>query len=375
MRKKTHEEYVAELEIKNPDVKVIGQYAGSEVKIMHQCLKHDIYWETKPNNVLQGKGCKECQKEKSKEKRVKSHEQYVLDVFVKNPIIEVIDKYIDKNTPILHRCTIHDVYWYASPTNILAGKGCRQCMREKIGNALVKSHSTYVSELKIKNPSIEVVEEYINISTPITHHCLIHDIYWKIAPHNALNGQRCIECKKENLRQSFVKSHSQYVDEVALINPDIEVVGKYMNAKTPILHRCKIDGCEWMCIPNNVLYRQCSCPQCNESSGERQIRQWLEKHSIYYIYQKSFVDCCDIKSLPFDFYLPEYNICVEYDGIHHFEPIDFAGEGKEWAENQFEYIQKHDKIKTEYCKNNNIKLLRIPYYKNVEEELNNFLFI
>lgn len=79
--------------------------------------------------------------------------------------------------------------------------------------------------------------------------------------------------------------------------------------------------------------------------------------------------------LPFDFYLPEYNLCIEYDGEQHFKPVDFANKGREWADKQFEIRRTCDEIKTEYCKKNNIKLLRIPYFKNIEEELNIFLFI
>ena len=99
---------------------------------------------------------------------------------------------------------------------------------------------------------------------------------------------------------------------------------------------------------------------------------WLDKNNIFYEPQMRFDDCCDIKTLPFDFYIPSLKIAIEYDGKQHFEPIEYFG-GKE----SFEILQKHDAIKNEYCKNNGISLLRIPYYKynNIEEELNNFLFI
>ena len=77
------------------------------------------------------------------------------------------------------------------------------------------------------------------------------------------------------------------------------------------------------------------------------------------------------KTLPFDFYIPDLNICIEYDGEQHFEPVDFGGKGKEYAEKRFKAQQKRDNIKTEYCKNNNIKLIRIPYWEfdNVENIL------
>lgn len=61
---------------------------------------------------------------------------------------------------------------------------------------------------------------------------------------------------------------------------------------------------------------------------------------------------------------------MEYDDRQHFEPIEHFG-GVE----AFNRTVKHDKMKNKYCVDNGISLLRIPYYKNVEEELNNFLFI
>lgn len=143
----------------------------------------------------------------------------------------------------------------------------------------------------------------------------------------------------------------------------------YVSANIPILHKCLIDGYEWSVSPSNLLSGH-GCPKCNDSKGEKQVSLWLDNHHILYEKQKRFKDCCNIKPLPFDFYLPKQNICIEYDGEQHFKPKDHFG-----GQNGFEKRVKNDNIKNEYCKKNGISLLRIPYYKNVEEELNNFLFI
>lgn len=69
--------------------------------------------------------------------------------------------------------------------------------------------------------------------------------------------------------------------------------------------------------------------------------------------------------------MPDYNIAIEYDGKQHFEDVYFGGK-----ESTLDYVKSNDKIKTEYCKNNNIKLIRIPYteLKNIntilEQEIN-----
>lgn len=299
----------------------------------------------------------------------KTHEEYVEELKIKNPTVEVVGKYVGFKTKIMHHCLIHDVHWEAYPGNVIKGKGCKECMKEKVSSRLVKSHEQYVSDLSIKNPSIEVVDEYINALSPIKHHCLIHDVYWEASPANALNGQGCPECKKDKLQNAFSKEHDQYVIDVSLINPDIEVVGRYINAKTPILHRCKLDGNEWYAQPDNILAGR-GCPQCKESNGERHIRLWLDNNDISYIQEKSFNDCRDKQPLPFDFYLPDYNACIEYQGQQHYHVVDIFGD-----EETFNLQQKHDNIKKEYCETNNIKLLCIPYYEDVDEQLNNFLFI
>jgi very-short-patch-repair endonuclease len=97
-------------------------------------------------------------------------------------------------------------------------------------------------------------------------------------------------------------------------------------------------------------------------SGELYIENVLDKNKIEYNKQHTFLDCnnqrqgSSCKKLPFDFYLPKYNCCIEYDGEQHFKPKKFFG-----GEEGFLRRQQLDKIKDQYCKDNGIKLIRIPY--------------
>ena len=261
MKKKTHEEYVEELKVKNPTVEVVGEYVNAQTKIMHHCLKHDVYWEALPGNALAGKGCKECMKEKNRNKFIKSHDTYVQQVKDMSPHIDILDEYIDSETPILHRCNKHHVDWMAYPGNILRGYGCKECGLEKISDKTRKKHEDYVKELSIKNPNIMVLEDYINGHTPILHKCMKHDISWKIAPTGALAGHGCPECHKEKMRQNLAISQEEYIEKVTHINPNVEVLGEYVNTITPILHKCKIHNVEWMTSPNTILLG-CGCYRC-----------------------------------------------------------------------------------------------------------------
>ena len=75
--------------------------------------------------------------------------------------------------------------------------------------------------------------------------------------------------------------------------------------------------------------------------------------------------------MKFDFYLPDYNAIIEYDGEQHFMPVDFANKGAELATNSYNKNLKRDEIKNKYCKDNDIRLIRIPYYEydNIESIL------
>ena len=104
------------------------------------------------------------------------------------------------------------------------------------------------------------------------------------------------------------------------------------------------------------------CPLCNESKGENKIAIYLDDNNIVYNRQHKFDRCMNKRKLPFDFYLPDYNICIEYDGRHHYESIDYWG-----GDVKLKYTKNNDEIKNNYCKKYNIPILRIPYTMSIEE--------
>lgn len=102
--------------------------------------------------------------------------------------------------------------------------------------------------------------------------------------------------------------------------------------------------------------RGAGCPTCNASKGELKIRQILEDNSVDFETQKKFDGCVDKRPLKFDFYLPMHNLCVEYDGILHYKAVEYFG-----GQEHLEEAQMKDNIKNDFCKENGIRLLRIPY--------------
>ena len=116
-----------------------------------------------------------------------------------------------------------------------------------------------------------------------------------------------------------------------------------------------------------------SCGCRYQSKWEMFIGGYLNLLNITFQPQKRFDDCRNKKqsdTLPFDFYLPDYNICIEYDGEHHFHPMEMWG-----GYDKFVIYKENDNIKNEYCKNHNITLLRLPYTLSKEDIKNEILNI
>jgi len=98
------------------------------------------------------------------------------------------------------------------------------------------------------------------------------------------------------------------------------------------------------------------------SFGEKIIYDYLIDKKIKFSYNKSLLDCKNESKLRFDFYLPEKNICIEFDGIQHFKSVEFFG-----GDVEFQKVRLRDEIKNIFCNQKNIKLIRLPYFlKKIE---------
>ena len=128
---------------------------------------------------------------------------------------------------------------------------------------------------------------------------------------------------------------------------------------------CEKHG-EFLQTPYNHGVLGFGCPACTASRGENKIRTFLITKSIEFTQNKTFPMCKHKKLLPFDFYLPEYNMIIEYDGKQHYEAVDHFG-----GEEYFKTIKMRDGIKNEYCRKENIRLIRIGYkeYDSIENIL------
>ena len=126
---------------------------------------------------------------------------------------------------------------------------------------------------------------------------------------------------------------------------------------------------------NNINNRgdSLNCVNCVCSKGEQRINEWLKNNSINFIPQKTFNNLVGLNNgnLSYDFYLPDYNLLIEYQGEQH----EHFVKGFQKSIKNFEKQLEHDRRKRQYAINNNIELLEIWYwdYDNIENILSNKL--
>ena len=173
----------------------------------------------------------------------------------------------------------------------------------------------------------------------------------------------CPDCKKENGRGRRIYD-LKYIQDIAKYNNCKCISTKYKGLDNRYDFICENNNhftTTLRMLVNDNKKVWCNCKLCNPkriSKAEDIIADYLNENNIFYITEKRFDDCKSDKNRPlrFDFYLPDYNICIEYDGKHHYEPIKYFG-----GEIVYERTIVNDVLKNKYCEDNNIKLIRIPY--------------
>lgn len=273
-------------------------------------------------------------------------------------LVKVIGEYKGGYELIKCQCLFCNKEWTTKAANIMYGRGCSECGAKRSISKRTMTHERFVSMMAEKNPDIEVIGKYYNSCTKIKVKCKKCNCKWEQTPNNLTSkSSGCPNCRYDKVALKLKKAQEDFVKELAKIHPTIELVGEYKNNKTKTKFRCLHCGCEWFANPHDIVNgQQSSCPHCRKSKGENAIKDFLNDNKIQFETQKAFENCRNKRLLKFDFYLPDYNMCIEYQGAQHYKSVDYFG-GIE----HFEESQKRDNIKRDFCKSNGISLLEIPY--------------
>lgn len=314
-----------------------------------------------------GHGCKYCGLEKSGNARRKDLSEYNGKELAESKGFEYVGmSRHDKKVWVQFVCPKHRQYGvqempYNNMKRVVVG--CQHCIGRNDDENIV------LAEMYAANPYIELLEPYQGRAKRIKMKCTKHNVESTKTPYEVVCGKGCYLCGLEKLSVRQRKPEDEFVKELHDKYPNIDLVSGY-TAKTEYADfYCNICKASWTDIADYVSRR--GCPRCNGASVESQIGEILQQYKINYIPQYSFNDCRDQRALPFDYYIPDCNVLIEYDGEQHYKPRNFGGISDEEAKENFKITQFHDKIKTEYCINNNIPLIRIPYWEknNLENVL------
>lgn len=241
--------------------------------------------------------------------------------------------------------------------------GCPYCSGRK--------KTTEEIQNEIKNEDVVLISEYMGNEKPIKCKCKKCNYEWITQPKVLItNGAGCPKCGRKKANINEMKSMDGFIKELYQVNPDIEIIGEYKGTHRRIKCRCKKDGYIWEGNPARMLRREAGCPLCNISLGEKHLLETLDKIGVTYISQYP-IDVGAKREYRFDAYDNLHKIAFEYNGEQHYRPVDFAGKGKDWAENEFKRVQLRDKNKINYCVKNSITLVIVPYWE--KENMENFI--
>ena len=124
-----------------------------------------------------------------------------------------------------------------------------------------KTHEQFIEEMKIKHPNIKVVSTYINRRTKVTCECLVCNNQWNTLPSVLLRGCGCSACGVEKLRNKRLSNTEEFLEKLASVNSNVELLLEYISAKEKVTCKCKVCGNEFKMAPNSLLSGR-SCPKC-----------------------------------------------------------------------------------------------------------------
>jgi len=327
------------------------EYKSAKEKVIITCPDHEEFLQT-PDIHLQGHGCTKC----SKVPRYNNSEwiEYAKKIHGnKYDYSKVV--YINNRTKIDIICKEHGVF-SQRPANHIKGKNCPKCTGHYMDQKFFIEKAKDIYKDKSSNPLYDYsLVDYKDSSTYVTIICHKRDSKtgeehgeFSKTPNKHLTGQGCPLCGNESGGLKNRLSNKEFLNR-AFPN-EYEYLSNYKTAKTKIHIKCKKCGHKfWQNAFSHLS--GCGCPVCNESKLEKEVTRYLIKHNIRHTKQKRF-KWLGRQSL--DFYLPDFNIVIECQGIQHFEPKDFFG-----GDNGLSEIVERDNKKLKKCLNENIEMIYV----------------
>jgi len=287
-----------------------SEYLGSKKPIVVHCVSHGKY-TTKPCYLMRGaKGCIGCSSKFSKDYFIKLAKEQHGDRYSYDKVI-----FRNVDTPVTITCREHGDFKVKPYNHYKLGTNCPACAQSES----VMDEGTFLEQAKLVHGDKYC---YGNVSfkgytKAVTLGCPKHGYFYQKARVH-LNGSGCPTCHRESTKKTL----GEFIQDAQQVHGYIYNYDKveYVNNKTPITVVCKKHG-PFKTIPNRHVSQKQGCPRCRESLGERQIAHILDINGIEFRREYKF----DGSLYRYDFFLPKFEILIEFHGIQHYEPVERFG--------------------------------------------------
>ena len=339
-------------------------YKGVDYAITISCPFHGDFQKT-PYNFLKGQECEYCKRfEEMKRKAVSKYGS-------KFDYSKAKKYYFDRYSKVQIKCFKHGEFNISFDEHLNKTLcGCPECGKEEGSRKKIKTTAShYTDDLKKKyGDKFDYSKvEYKGLTVPITIICKKCGKVMRRMPFSHLS---CIDCSSKER----AKTTEQFIEDAKKIHGDAfdYSLVNYINVKTQIKLICKKCGEVINKYPNELLAGK-GCRNCKIYKGERKIKLWLEHNNITYTRNKDYSKLKDTNPLSYDFYLKDYNMLIEYNGIQHYEFKPYFHK----TLHDFHKQLHHDWLKRKYALKNGYKLLTIPYWEinNIEKILSENLVV
>lgn len=327
--------------LKETDIQRVSDFVNQTTEMTWQCLKEDCgkTWEARCYKILNlNNTCKHCGS-----KRITNE---IIDQRLLGRNIFRVDDYQGAVTKINFKCECGKT-WLAKPKTIINdNRGCSKCSKkERITNETIDAY--------LVDKSIRRLDEYKGKNGLYAKwECLIHKGYiWSAPTSHVMRGYGCRKCGSKPL------ATNESIDE-RIVGREFIRIDDVIDCKTKIKWKCLIDGDTWEATPNSIL-RGSGCPSCKHKN-ETRIRMYLKEK-----YGSEEANRLTLNTNGRKYFIDFVvrGVFIEYNGEQHYSSIEFFG-----GEKRLIKQQKRDQELRDYCQQNNIRLIEIPYWLSEEEQ-------
>ena len=360
------------------------EYVNCDSPVTIVCPVHGAFQQT-PYEHMKGRGCKACGHDKVKASLRSNTAEFISQaktVHGDRYDYSQVD-YVNSETPVTIICPVHGPF-RQPPHSHLAGRGCRKCGRDVCAGKLRKNTDEFIRRAReIHGDHYDyTLVEYVDKRTPVKIVCPTHGVFLQ-TPDIHLRDHGCKECFTDTMKHIMqnhlrpqarpkLKTTEQFILDAKKVHGDLYDYSqvKYIRDDEKVTIICKKHG-PFLQKANGHL-NGAGCPVCKASKGELRIRKWL-KHSGL-CFKKEAIIRSPLAPGKRKFFKVDFLIegnpstIIEYNGIQHYNYVE------EWGGQEgYDYRVERDEKLKEYCEQESIRLIIIPYtdFDHIEEILGN----